>query len=84
MADSTMNQQLQKMDNFAASSNRTSDRLPDYNLTSTITPGPDTTGTGGGTTGGTTTPPPGVPEPTTLLLTAVGLPLAGLLRRRLK
>lgn len=56
---------------LTATTLRTSDGKSDNNITSTIVP-----------VGATTPPPPpGVPEPTTLLMAAVGLPLVGLARR---
>ncbi|MFO0847099.1 MAG: PEP-CTERM sorting domain-containing protein [Gemmataceae bacterium] len=58
----------QKEEFFTARTNRTSDGLVDSNITDTIVP----TGSGGG---GTL-----VPEPATLVLTGLGLPLAGLAR----
>jgi hypothetical protein len=61
----------QKEEFFTARTNRTSDGLVDSNITDTIVPvGPD----GGGG--------PLVPEPTTLVLAGLGLPLAGLARWR--
>ncbi len=54
---------------FTAHTNRSSDGLADSNITGTIVP-----------TGAVTTPPPGVPEPTTLALAGLGLPLVGLVR----
>ena len=54
---------------FTARTNRSSDGLVDSNITGTIVP-----------VGGVVTPPPGVPEPTTLALAGLGLPLVGLAR----
>ena len=59
---------------LTASTLRTSDSKADYNITSTTVP-----------VGTVTTPPPGVPEPTTLALAGLGLPVVALarsLRRR--
>jgi len=55
-------------DSFTALTNRASDGLKDSNVTTTDVP-----------TGSTN--PPGVPEPTTLALAGLGLPLVGLVRR---
>jgi len=57
---------------FTAETNRTSDGLKDSNITTTDAPT------------GTDTPPPGVPEPATLLLAGLGLPLLGLAKLRKK
>lgn len=57
---------------FTAETNRTSDGLKDSNITTTDAPT------------GTEVPPPGVPEPATLLLAGLGLPLLGLAKLRKK
>ncbi|HJZ56012.1 MAG TPA: hypothetical protein VKE74_13680 [Gemmataceae bacterium] len=49
---------------FTARTHRTSDGRPDSNITETVVPVP-------------TAPPPGLPEPTTLALAGLGLPLIG-------
>jgi len=54
---------------FTASTRRTSDGVFDNNITSTSV-----------ATGTIVTPPPAVPEPTTLALAGLGLPLIGLVR----
>jgi hypothetical protein len=59
----------QKAAFFTAETFRTSDGLIDRNITDTIVP-----------TGSDNPPPPGVPEPTTLALAGLGLPLIGLTR----
>lgn len=59
-------------DFFTAETYRTSDGLVDRNITTTIVPT------------GVDTPPPGVPEPATLALAGLGLPLIGLARLRRK
>ena len=56
---------------FTSQTHRTSDGLGERNITETLVP----TGAGAG-------PPPAVPEPGTLLLAGLGLPLAGLAHRR--
>lgn len=61
-------------DSFTAQTNRTSDGLLDNNITETDVPKPTTGG------GGTTL----TPEPTTLLMAGLGLPLLGFARRRRK
>ncbi|MGL6076544.1 MAG: PEP-CTERM sorting domain-containing protein [Fimbriiglobus sp.] len=58
---------------FTARTNRTSDGRFDENITETVVPVP-----------ADTTPPPGVPEPTTLALAGLGLPLVALARRRFR
>ena len=58
---------------------RTSDGKSDNNITSTVVPVGETDAPPVVVTPPTT--PPGVPEPTTLLMAAVGLPLVGLARR---
>jgi hypothetical protein len=52
---------------FTARTHRSSDGLPDSNLTETVVPVP-------------TAPPPPVPEPATLALAGLGLPLVGAVR----
>jgi PEP-CTERM motif len=54
---------------FTARTNRTSDGRFDSNITETVVPN------------GETTPPPAVPEPTTLALAGLGLPVVALARR---
>ena len=63
-----------KVEDFVATSHRQSDGHVDSNITDTQVP----VGSGNG-------PPPGVPEPATLLMVGIGLPLVGgarLLRRK--
>lgn len=55
---------------FTAVTNRSSDGLPDSNITETSTP----------TSPSPNDPPPGVPEPATLALAALGLPFVGAAR----
>ena len=55
---------------FASQTHRTTDGLGERNLTETLVPA--------GPSGG----PPAAPEPGTLILAGLGLPIAGLLRRR--
>lgn len=57
---------------FTAKTNRTSDGRPDSNITTTSVPVPRD---------GSVIDPPGVPEPATVVLAALGLPAAGLVRR---
>ena len=59
---------------FASITQRTIDGANDSNITSTLEPNGTVTSQGGG--GG-----PGVPEPSTLLLLGIGLPIAALVRR---
>ncbi len=70
----------QKEDFYTARTNRTSDGLVDSNITDTIVP------TGSSTPPPPPPPPPGggptVPEPATLLLAGLGLPMLGLSRLR--
>ena len=70
MATSTFGER--KEVSFTAETNRSSDGLKDSNITTTDAP----TGQDG--------PPPSVPEPATLLLAGLGLPLLGLARLRKK
>lgn len=61
-----------KQTSFTAQTNRTSDGFFDSNITTTDTPM------------GQMTPPPAVPEPTTMVLAGLGLPIVGLMRSRRK
>ncbi len=54
---------------FTATNPRAADGIVDANITNTITP-----------VGQVTPPPPGVPEPTTLALAGLGLPIIGIRR----
>jgi hypothetical protein len=58
-----------KSSSFTAQNPRAADGVIDSNITETLTP-----------TGEVTTPPPGVPEPTTLALAGLGLPIVGAAR----
>jgi hypothetical protein len=73
MATSVFGKETTKEVSFTAETNRTSDGLRDSNITTTDAP-----------SGTQTPPPPGVPEPATLLLAGLGLPLLGLARLRRK
>jgi hypothetical protein len=70
MATSTFGERTEV--SFTAETNRTSDGLKDSNITTTDAPV------------GEIIDPPGVPEPATLLLAGLGLPLLGLARLRKK
>jgi hypothetical protein len=70
MATSTFGEK--KEVSFTAETNRTSDGLKDSNITTTDAPT------------GSDVPPPEVPEPATLLLAGLGLPLLGLAKLRKK
>ncbi len=73
--DTTVSTSALQQFSFTSLTQRVSDNANDSNITATTVPvgNGHTTGGGGGT-------PPGVPEPSSIMLIGIGLPLIGLLR----